>query len=443
MFSYRIGTYPFLKNLRAYQGLKDHKMTRGKHLEKNEALSNSEPGRSWLSQFDKSDRETARLLLDSILYVSNAQLIAGLRDLILDFLRNQALGPIALFVARENTGEPYWSKDLNPLSVVGRRPVGSEGMLSHLCRDIASSNKNILNHPSIREIRNSRCRHIFVIDDMVGSGSRMISFAEWLYKNKTVRSWHSLNYINFIACSYAASANGQQYVSKSRLYSSIQTVQSIGSGRAIWSRDQKKQIEELCELYAHYTSRPKWPLGFQDAFTCIVFSHKCPNTNPAILWASKINSWNAIFSDRPEFITDGIAINRKIYFQEWILKALGHTRIHDSFVFNKLSNESRQLLTLLSCLAAHRHRDYILSDILELPLPVIHQQVERCLSYGWIDSEKRLTMRGKKILVAAKKTKCIQEKNIELKNDFYYPQTFRSPASSSSSGLRKGECHEF
>jgi hypothetical protein len=418
-------------------------MTKGKDLEKNETLSNSALGRSWLSQFDNTDREAARLLLDSILYVSNEQLVAGLRSLILDFFQNKALGPIALFVARENTGDPYWSKTLRrPQSVAGRLPVGSEGMLSNLCRDIAKTNKKILDHPSIREIRNSRCRHILCIDDMVGSGSRMVSFGKWLYKNKTIRSWHSLHYINFFACSYAASDIGQQHVSKSRLYSSIQSVQSIGSGRSIWSRDQKDQIEELCESYAYYTSRPMWPLGFQNAFTCIVFSHKCPNTNPPILWASKVNSWNAIFSDRPEFITDGIAINRKIHSEKWILKALGHTRILDSFVFNKLSSESRQLLTLLSCLAAHRHRDSILSDILELPLPVIRQQVECCLSYGWIDSGKRLTMRGKKVLVAARRTKCIQEKNIELKNDFYYPQSFRSPASLSSSGLRTGECHE-
>ena len=52
-----------------------------KHV-KNDSLSNTSHGKFWLSQFDESDRAAARLLLDSILYVSNDQLIAGLYDLI-------------------------------------------------------------------------------------------------------------------------------------------------------------------------------------------------------------------------------------------------------------------------------------------------------------------------------------------------------------------------
>jgi hypothetical protein len=121
-------------------------------ISKDGSLSSTPEGDSWLCQFDESDRETARLLLDSILYVSNAQLIAGLHGLIKDFRRDKASGPMALFVARENTGELYWRRDLRPLSVIGRQPVGSEGMLSNLCRDIARSNSDILDHPSINEI---------------------------------------------------------------------------------------------------------------------------------------------------------------------------------------------------------------------------------------------------------------------------------------------------
>jgi hypothetical protein len=417
-------------------------MTRGKYLAGNGTLSNSTNGKSWLSQFDKSEQETARLLLDSILYVTNSQLVIGLRELIFNFLQNQAAGPLALFVARENTGESYWRNDSRPQSVAGRRPVGSEGILSNFCRDIANSDKNILDHPSIQEMRNSRCRHILCIDDMVGSGTRIISFAKWLYKNKTIRSWHSLHCINFIACSYAASDIGQKNISKASLYSSFQYMQSVGFGRSIWSHNEKKLIEDLCNSYSLYTSKPNWPLGFQDAFTCIVFSHKCPNTNPAILWASKTNSWNAIFTYRPEFIIDDVTFNGKKNHQERILKALGHTRLIKPSFFSKLNNKSRQLLTLLSCLAARRHRDNILSDILELSLPVIHQQIEFCILQGWIDSEKRLTDLGKKVLIAARRNQCIPEINIELKNDFYYPKTYRNPTSSSSSGLPTGECHE-
>lgn len=417
-------------------------MTNLKEHIHHDSLSNTSHGKSWLSQFQESERETASQLLDSILYVSNSQLITGLHNLIIDFKKRRASGPIALFVARENTGETYWRKDSRPISVAGRLPVGSEGMLSNLCRDIARSNTNILDHPSVQEMRDMHCRHILCIDDMIGSGTRIVSFAEWLYMNKTIKSWHSLHYIDFVACVYAATEAGQQYISQTNQYSSVQFSQSLGMGRSTWTRNQREQIEDICRNYAQYTNKPYWPLGFQDAFTCIVFAHKCPNTNPAIIWASKKNSWNAVFADRPEFIVEAVIWHQKRYQQEKILKALGHTRITKPSFFSKLSYESRQLLILLSCLAAHRHRENILGDILELPLPIIRQQLERCLMYGWIDTGKRLTYLGKKVLIAARRNKYIAVKNIKVKNVFYYPQTFRSPARASSSGLRTGECRE-
>lgn len=389
--------------------------------------------RSWLSQFDAADQTTAKLLIDSLLYVSNDHLISGLHDLVFAFVRDVASGPVAIFAARENTGETYWRRDSRPLSVPGRQPVGSEGILSNFCRDLAKSVKGVHDHPSIKQMRKARCRHIICLDDMVGSGSRMVTFAEWLYENKTIRSWHSLNYISFVACTYCTSIVGETKVAQSRLYSSSYQVQSVGNGRSIWTQDQRTAIQDLCQKYAQYTRKPDWPLGFQNAFTAIVFSHKCPNTNPAILWASKRGSWNALFDQRPEFILKGTGRqDRRLRLQERILNALGHTRLTRPSLFGRLNTESRQLLVLLSCLAARRYRDTILSDILESPLPVIRGQIAQCQSYKWIDDTRHLTQLGKDILVAARRNQCIPSKEIELKEDFYYPITLRSPESSPS-----------
>ena len=64
-------------------------------------LSNTSHGRSWLSQFAEEDQEVARLLLNDLLFISNTQLIIGLKELIIEFLKNQARGKVALFAARE------------------------------------------------------------------------------------------------------------------------------------------------------------------------------------------------------------------------------------------------------------------------------------------------------------------------------------------------------
>lgn len=389
-------------------------------------LKDTSYGQLWLSQFAKTDRDVANLLLDSILYITNEQFITGLKDTILDFSKKHAEDKIALFVARENTGEAYWRRDSKPMSVAGRKEVGSEGILSNLCRDLSRLCGNILDHPSIKEMRDLQCRHLLFIDDMVGSGTRIVSFAKWLYENKTIKSWRSLKYIDFLACSYAGSDYGLNFVSKANIFSEIKLVQSTCSGRSIWTDSQREQIKALCQKYSIYTSRAGIPLGYKDAFTCIVFAHKCPNTNPAIIWATKTKSWQAIFQSRPEFIMNNkIIIDKKKHKQEIILKNLGHNRLLNSILFKKLNNESRQILILLSCLAARRNHVNTLSDIFELPITIIRQQIELCKKYGWIDTNKRLTDLGKRVLEIARRKKHIQEYKLAIKRDFYFPSTYR------------------
>ncbi len=272
---------------------------------------NTNQGRLWLSQFHESDQDIAKLLLEDLLYISNDQLIDGLYNTITSFAQSKKSDIIALFTARENTGERYWrNESKRPLSVSGRLPLGSEGIIAGLCRDISQSNSKILDHPSIQEMKKSKCRYILIVDDMIGSGTRMEGFVKWLYQNRTIKSWHSLGYINFISCSYAASNIGKNYVLQNKICSDVINYQSVGYGRSIWNNDQKNQIEDLCNRYGSYTSRPSIPLGYKGAFTAIVFTHKCPNTNPVILWSSKTKSWNAIFSARPEFILDHKCFNR-------------------------------------------------------------------------------------------------------------------------------------
>ena len=323
------------------------------------------------------------------------------------------------------------------MRVAGCEPIGSEGIISNLCRDIARTNSDILEHPSIQEMKDSKCRHILCIDDIIGSGNRMVSFAKWLFNNKTIKSWHSSHYIDFVACAYAGSDYGKKNASQIHLFSEVLLVQSVSFGRTIWTGNQRDQIDKLCRRYSIYTSKPRMPLGFKDSFTCIVFAHKCPNTNPAILWASKKNSWNAIFSNRPEFIMNNEIKDKTEERQEKILKVLGHTRLLNSILFRQLNSESRQIMIILSCLAAHRHYENVLSDILELPIPIIRQQLERCRMYGCIDKGNRITVFGKKVLGAARKNKYIPENKFDIKNDFYYPLTYREPASSSSLGLNR------
>src|SRR5262249_35833927 len=69
------------------------------------------------------------------------------------------------------------------------------------------------------------------------------------------------------------------------------------------------------------------PLGYKGAFTSIVFEHKCPNTNPAILWAGAA-TWKALFEDRPKLGFPVWPVAAPLAAQEQrILKAIRQERL--------------------------------------------------------------------------------------------------------------------
>ena len=408
-------------------------------------LSNTEKGKLWLSQFEKSDSEKAKMILNDLIYVSHNEFVKSLSQLIRNFAKKHDSETIALFAARENMGDPfYWSNNKKPpRSVHGISSVGSEGIIAHLCRDIAKENTRIQNHPSLTEMKDRKCRYIIIVDDIIASGNRIEKFSKWLYKTKTIKSWYSFGYIKFIACSYFASIYGENKLMRNKLIDEVLKVQSNGNGRSIWSASEKKEIQNLCIKYSKFTSRSEWPLGFKEAFTTILLPHKCPNTNPAILWANKKNSWNAIFSLRPALVLNNEPILNNNYFQEKILRVLRHTDLTKPSFFKKLNSESRQLLVLLSCIASQRRDENVLSNMLALPIPTIRQKFELCKKNGWIDEEQRITKDGLGLLTSARRNACISSKQIIFSNEFYYPKTFRGSTSSSSLGLLKGDSHEL
>jgi hypothetical protein len=403
------------------------------------SLSRTRNGELWLSQFAKEDRATASLLLDSIVKVSNMELIKGISNLIENILEQDET-PVALFVARENRGSPYFTRrSRRPLSVSARQGVGSEGILVHLCRDLETKHsKLLLNHPSINEMKESKCRQLVVLDDMIGSGTRIENFTSYLMTNRTLKSWYSFKYFKIAVCAYYASEYGVNYLSNCKFINRVKVFRAQTRGRSFWNPGQNRAIYELCEKYAQYTSRPKLPYGYKNAFTNVIFSHKCPNTNPAILWATEKDSWSGVFGSRPELDLESW-FTTKTDHQEKLLRMLGQTRLCESSIFSKLNTESQKLFVFLACVAMKKRNIFILSDMMELPISVIRMIAYKCENYTWIDKHFHLTEKGRKILESARRYNWLQALEIKVKKEFYYPKSFRSPAGSSSTGLQKGE----
>lgn len=408
-------------------------------------LSETEAGKCWLQQFAQKDIDAAKLLLESLIFVSNNEFIKGIQTLIENFLE-QYSGVVALFAAREvdknsGTNERYFeNQSERPISINAHRMVGSEGIITNLCRDLSFSNSSrILDHPSINLMRKKQCRWLLSLDDIIGSGWRMSKFINWLYDDPHIKSWISFGLVNFVSVTYTATSSGIGYVKSKSRNDVIKYCQGSLAGRSTWTDEQKKAVEDLCIRYAKYTSNPQKPLGHEKKFTLTIFQHKCPNTVPAILWASKKNSWFGLFSERPELVLNQWPT--KQHYQDEILRSLGHTQLTTSSLFSKLNRHSKNLVLLLACLAMRKRNEHILSDMLQLSIPEISIMIAKCKEYGWIGSERYLTETGRNVFETAKKNNYLSSIKIEINDEFCYPKTLRSPAGSSSSVFQNGENH--
>lgn len=394
-------------------------------------LSHSEEGKEWLTQFFDKDKAVATKLLDSLTVITNDELVAGL----FTFLKakmDEYGEVIALFAARENSGDPYFrNKVSRPLSNSSREDVGSEATIAHLCRDLCKKlGPNALNHPSLRTMKEKKCRHIFFIDDFVASGERLRKFFIWFYSNKTVRSWHSFKRIKFHALAYSATSIGIEKSRQLRLEEDILICRKADTASDKWNSLELEGIKELCRDYSTFTSRPFWPLGFESVFSLIVFMHKCPNTSPAILWATNGEKWYGIFSNRPELEVPDLMK----YVHD------SHALVHSDNILD-VGSSQRPVSSLRQSLPESYHGVLrtlrkgcdarVISSLTDIPVYKVSKILTQLERAGWITADRRLTDVGRYVLAQSKPERT-RQKPIDGNLDFYYPLSLRSPTSSSS-----------
>jgi hypothetical protein len=383
-------------------------------------LSNTNKGKKWLAQFDPADVQTATLLLDSLILVDQALLEREIERTLDTFLRRHR-GRVALFATVERPkrdrrkrlldfSKPFFPQqrtddnpERKPENYASLANTGSEGAMLHFCRDYSRKKiGRVLSHPGLEQLRKKRVRWIICLDDLIGSGNRMKEFVEWIYEDKTVRSWHSFRWIRIAVLSFAASRFGCETLKPIRMISEMILCQHLTEGREIWTENERRLIETLCYKYSKKYDLG-FPLGYKSAFSMILFSPGCPNTNPAIFWAKK-KGWMPLVPGTGRAATlleqgrkDGQSQ------QERILRILGQSRLTKPSFFQRLNPESQKLLLLLSCIAKKKRQVYVLSEMLSAPISRVEGWCKRCQELGWIDSDNILTVSGRNALEAARR----------------------------------------
>ena len=272
----------------------------------------TERGKAWLKGFRPEHQDTARWLVDGLTLVSLSHFAHRIDQMV----RNVTQGtdtPVALFGAREiDQNRSYFRQAMavprmrtraRSTDAVGRgSDVGSEGHVASIIRNIArSSPTKFINHPTIAEMRNKKCRALIVVDDLVGSGKRTREFLDSIWIDRTIRSWWSLGYFRFSVIAFAGVPAGLNRIKQAKYRPSVFVDRDCPTYTELpWSLEKRRAITKLCESYASKTSKPRMALGYRKTMVSLVFEHGCPNNAPAILWApsARQTRWQPLFPNR-------------------------------------------------------------------------------------------------------------------------------------------------
>src|SRR5687768_827073 len=206
-------------------------------------LKDSERGRLWLGQFREEDRPIASYMLDTLVLVSReefqARLLASIQRIAAD-----GAEPIACFAARKVPADvktdieskniarlirraphdlapprlaapmPYFDSDGSPPPRTASGNGSEEVCASIIFQASRNNPTRVLDHPSLRAMRDLRVRRIVLVDDVVGSGQRMAEVIEWITSHRTLQSWFSLGLIDISVIAYAATSGVSQRLAR-------------------------------------------------------------------------------------------------------------------------------------------------------------------------------------------------------------------------------------
>lgn len=398
-------------------------------------LIESNRGQAWIGQFSTNDRLTAQRLIGCLTLVSHSAYERALAKLI----ENEAASscwPIALYATREADPNTSFFDINNPIDAVGRgNDIGSEARVAALIRNLARANPSkYLNHPTLQEMKDVRCRSIYVLDDIIGSGKRTYEFLSSMWHCSTIRSWHSFGWIDFKALAYAATDFGINKLHTSKTNPKISTFSDCPTINDMpWTDNVKSDVMQLCRLYGKKTSKKGMALGFKSTAATIIFEHGAPNNSPAILWApQKTTTWVPLFPDRSVLPSEASAFPHELQKRDLgeIFNDLGDHKVAASMGVPHKNLLSPTVLAILALLRADKKSRALISYATGLPKLECSSILTWCVEQKLITRTLSLTPLGRAELASAGRA-AAWKKTIPIRgDDGYYPQQLRRPVGS-------------
>lgn len=402
-------------------------------------LSSSNAGKTWLLNFDETDRPLASKLLDGLLLVSASEYSATMVRL-LTALANKAREAkecIALYAEREVASikgeiQPFFpgsesgratGPGVAPVVVsVEKQDVGSEGILAALISKFRYANPDVvLSHPGPDDLRQRRVRKIIIVTDFIGSGGHIYEMLEAFAKVASIQSWRSYGLLSFEVVSYSAAEHGAQTVKQHRLQPKVTIHAACPVVDETFVGAELSAIRALCMKYPRKT---KWPMGFSATGSMIAFSHGIPNNAPAIFHSSH-NGWRPLFRGRSTQMTelDQVADTSDHVVQQ-SAELLGVRNARQI-----LSSSSGELWThcmlVMHAVKKGLRSPEKLSARTRLPIASVENVLTIAATAGWLSSTGGLTVLGRKEL--RWQTQWHGASDIALPDpDIYFPTQLRA-----------------
>ncbi|MDF1480419.1 hypothetical protein PYV02_15160 [Leifsonia sp. H3M29-4] len=391
--------------------------------------SETSRGKAWLSNFQVHDRPFAQILLDSLRVVAAGEFRAAMKDAITLAALGAPRGQTNILAlgAPSPTAPSYRS----PSDLVR---TGSDHVLAEIVERIAAQTSQQCDL-GVKTMLKRKTRRIVIVTDSIGSGDQVVRLVEFLYKNPTIRSWHSGKFISFHVVAYSVSLEAQARLTSHR---AITSVQSVEVGRDLhttgWSDGVQSAVRDLAIRYANKRAEA---LGWDGTGGLTTFAHSIPNNTPLVIRQTSGppgSTWNALFVGGRRGGWSA-ATEREIgdYRPPRIfgttMSALGRLRLgrltpRDLGVLRS-NGFGESTLDLLQVLAM-RSRGFPPIEItqqLGVTTMRINDLLRTAEANGYLDAEGTLTARGRGILnFAARKQRQLRRTPLM---SVYYPQSLR------------------
>lgn len=404
-------------------------------------ISETEKAQEWLLQFNEEDIETARMMLDAIKYVSHQEFTQGLERAITGLIQSDeehiATYPVI-------TPSSIVSNRNNPFEVQDKNDVyefGSEDRVGHIINNLSrhfeylekSSSKKpeksskVLINPIIKTLFEKKVKKIVLVDDLCGSGSRIVKFYKKVIP-KLLKRYISAGVFELHIVLYGAMEKGLKKVYHDINYFNKRQDNIHIIFPELSQNHLDAQYMELClkyyKRYFRITDNNRG-LGFKDSLGKIIFEHGCPNNVPEILFRN-YNGWNALFPNRSTAKSDlvqGFGEN-SMGNMENILRVFRQNHLaYQIYKKDFLSNDERLMITIIGLLnrSVNNINEYLLIEKTRYS-ELIAKMIDLGMIIESSSDNYKITQVGLEILNKFRKNRTVNKKTqFDSLENSYYP----------------------